>query len=267
MGLLGDRSLGFVLENAARPANYRALAAAPLRYRHPVDALGRYFLGRGDYPAQIEVRSPAGTLRPTVYSAHDAITVHEMFCRQDYSADARLGAVVDIGSNIGISALYFLSRNPTSRCYLFEPVPANVERLRANLAAFEGRWDLEQVAVADRSGTLPFMTEPTGRYGGLGLEGGEQISVEVRHIDDVLRSVLEREPVIDLLKLDTEGAEAATVRAIAPELLARIRQIVCEDADGEIDLPGWRRRFSCLTTTLTNPVALVPPAPRSSPAG
>ena len=126
---------------------------------------------------------------------------------------------------------------------------------------------MEQVAVADRSGTLPFMTEPTGRYGGLGLEGGEQITVEVRHVDDVLRSVLEREPVIDLLKLDTEGAEAATVRAIAPDLLARIRRIVCEDAEDEIDIPGWRRRFSCLTTTLTNPVAPVPPAPRSSPGG
>ena len=194
MGLLGDRSLGFVLENAARPANYRALAAAPLRYGQPIDALSRYFLGRGEYPAEIEVRTPTGVLRPTVYSAHDAITVHEMFCRQDYAAGPDLGAVVDIGSNIGLSALYFLSRNRTSRCYLFEPVPANVERLKANLAAFEDRWVLEQAAVADRTGTLPFMTEPTGRYGGLGLEGGEQITVEVRHIDDVLRSVLEREP-------------------------------------------------------------------------
>jgi hypothetical protein len=67
--------------------------------------------------------------------------------------------------------------------------------------------------------------------------------------------VLEREPVIDLLKLDTEGAEAATVRAIAPELLARIRSIVCEDETEEIRIGGWRRRTSCQTTTLTNPVA------------
>mgnify|MGYP001283870275 CR=1 FL=1 len=254
MGLLGDRSLGFVLENARRPANYRALAAAPLRYRRPVDTLGRYFLSRGDYPAQIEVRTPTGVLRPTVYSAQDVITVHEMFCRQDYRAGAALGAVVDIGSNIGLSALYFLSRNSTSRCYLYEPVPRNVERLRGNLAAFEGRWFLEQAAVADRSGTLPFTVEETGRYGGLGVRGDEQIEVEVREINDVLRAVLEREPVIDLLKLDTEGAEAATVRAIAPELLARVRVIVCEDETGEIALPGWRRHTSCDTTRLENPV-------------
>ena len=267
MGLLGDRSLGFVLENAGRPANYRALAVAPLRYRHPGDALGRYFLGRGDYPAQIEVRTPTGVLAPTVYSPHDAITVHEMFCRQDYAAGPDLGAVVDIGSNIGLSALYFLSRNATSRCYLYEPVPQNVERLRRNLAAYEGRWFLEQVAVANEAGTLPFTVEPTGRYGGLGLPGAEQIDVEVRHVNDVLAAVLEREPVIDLLKLDTEGAETSTVAAIAPDLLARIRQVVCEDAEDEIAIPGWRRRFSCLTTTLTNPSAPAPRARRSSPGG
>ena len=268
MDLLGARSLGFVLENAAQPANYRALAAAPLRYRHPVGALARYFFGRGRYPAEIEVRTPTGVVCPAVYSAQDAITIHEMFCRQDYVADSTLGAVVDIGSNIGLSALYFLTRNDASRCYLYEPVPTNVERLRRNLAGFEGRWFLEEAAVADRSGTLPFATDPTGRYGGLDRDkpGAATIEVEVRHINDVLREVLELEPVIDLLKLDTEGSEPATVAAIDPALLTRIGRIVCEDTEEQIDLPGWRRRVSCWTTTLTNPAAPARRAPRSSQA-
>lgn len=257
MDLLGARSLGFVLENAAQPGNYRALAVAPRRYRRPADTLARYFFGRGSYPAVIEIRTPVGVVRPTVYSAQDVITVHEMFCREDYAAGAELGVVVDIGSNIGLSGLYFLTRNETSRCHLFEPVPSNVERLRRNLEPFAGRWDLQEVAVADRRGTLPFTTDPTGRYGGLDRNkaGAATIDVDVRHINDVLRDVLDREPAIDLLKLDTEGSEPATVRAIDPELLARIGRIVCEDTGGEIDLPGWRRRVRCWTTTLTNPVA------------
>ena len=268
MDLLGARSLGFVLENAAQPANYRALAAAPVRYRRPVGALARYFFGRGRYPAEIGVRTPTGVVHPTVYSAQDAITVHEMFCRQDYAAGPDLGVVVDIGSNIGLSALYFLTRNASSRCYLYEPVPTNVERLRENLAVYEGRWFLEEAAVADRSGTLPFATDPTGRYGGLDRDkpGATTIDVEVRHINDVLRDVLEREPAIDLLKLDTEGSEPATVAAIDPELLTRIGRIVCEDTEEKIDLSGWNRRVSCWTTTLTNPAAPARQAPRSSPA-
>jgi FkbM family methyltransferase len=190
------------------------------------------------------------------------MTVHEMFCREDYRAGPDLGAVVDIGSNIGLSALYFLTRNATSRCHLFEPVPRNVERLRENLAGLEDRWTLTQAAVADRKGTMPFRSEFTGRYGGLGLEGGEQIEVEVRNVNDVLRSVLEAERAIDLLKIDTEGSEAATVAAIDRELLARIGWIVCEDTQGVIDVVGWPRRVRCDTTTLTNPEPRARSVPR-----
>ena len=99
------------------------------------------------------------------------------------------------------------------------------------------------------------------------MDSAEHIDVSVLHVNDVLRSVLEREPVIDLLKLDTEGAEASTVRAIDADNLARIRRIVCEDEADEIRLPGWRRSFSCQTTTLTNPDAPSRSAPRSSRRG
>jgi len=45
---------------------------------------------------------------------------YEIFCRLDYLAKTDIKVVVDIGSNIGISALYFLSRNKQAKCYLFE---------------------------------------------------------------------------------------------------------------------------------------------------
>ncbi len=61
----------------------------------------------------------------------------------------RARVVVDIGSNIGISALYFLTRNPACRCWLYEPVPRNVERLRANLRRLRGPLRAHGGAVAD----------------------------------------------------------------------------------------------------------------------
>ncbi len=77
-------------------------------------------------------------------------------------------------------------------------------------------------------------------------------------MNDALERVLAQHGRIDVLKLDTEGSEAATVRAIRPDLLARIGRIYCEDETGEIALPGWRRHVSCDTTRLDNPVQ--PPA-------
>lgn len=238
MGLLGDRPLGFIAREAVRPSNWAALARMPRRYRHPVDGARRYFTRGGTYPHRCEVRTPLRTVAPTLHSQHDMITLNEIFCREDYRVGTEAEIVVDIGSNIGISALYFLTRSARARAWLYEPVPRNAERLRENLSGFDDRWRLEQVAVADREGEEVFSIEPTGRYGGLGAEHAESIPVRVRHIDDVLREVLEAEPRIDVLKLDTEGVEARTLAAASLELLRRVGVIFAEDIAGEIDPPA-----------------------------
>jgi FkbM family methyltransferase len=76
--------------------------------------------------------------------------------------------VVDVGSNIGLSALYFLTRPSRPYCFLYEPDPRNTARLRDNVARFADRWELAEAAVAARPGRVRFATEPTGRYGRVG---------------------------------------------------------------------------------------------------
>jgi FkbM family methyltransferase len=223
----------------------------PRRYPAFRESALRYFRRSGDYPYRCAVRTPEGVVAPTLWSWHDMLTVNEVFCREDYRIGTEVRTVVDVGSNIGISALYFLTRAPSSQCFLYEPVPRNVERLRLNLAGFEGRYEVEEVAVADVEGSLPFTTEPAGRYGGLDREVGERILVEVRHVNDVLEQALAREGAIDVLKLDTEGAEERTLRAIRPDLLERIGMIYLETEEPDaVELPGFRRSFRCDTLRL-----------------
>jgi FkbM family methyltransferase len=238
MSPLGDRPLGFIAREAVRPSNWVALGRMPRRYRHPFDGARRYFTPGGTYPYACEIRTPLGVIAPTLHSQHDMITVNEIFCREDYRVGDEAEVVVDIGSNIGISALYFLTRSERTRAWLYEPVPRNVERLRDNLTGLEDRWRLAEVAVADRDGDETFSIEPTGRYGGLGQAEAESITVTVRHIDDVLREVLEADGRIDVLKLDTEGVEARTLAAASPDLLARVGVIFAEDISGEIEPPA-----------------------------
>ena len=217
-----------VLREAVAPQNYVALGRTLRAYPHPVEGARRYFLGSGDYPRDFPLRTPLGAVAPRLFSHNDMWTVNEIFCRQDYPAGPQTRVVVDIGSNIGISALWFLTRNSTARAYLYEPVPNNTARLRANLAAFDGRWHLQEVAVADRSGEVVFGVEPSGRYGGIGVDTGSTITVPCRDINDVVAEVLEHERQIDVLKLDTEGIEMQTVAALRPELLPRITSIFLE---------------------------------------
>jgi FkbM family methyltransferase len=192
-------------------------------------------------------------VRPRLATSHDLLTVNEVFCRLDYAAPADLGVVVDIGSNIGISALYFLTRNPDARCYLYEPVPANVARLRENLAPYKGRWTLEEVAVWDRDTVVEFGVEPTGRYGGIGVAAPDVIRVPCMDINGVLERVLAREPRIDVLKVDTEGAEADTIGAIRPDLLERIGTIYFETTDRPLlHADRFATTFACDTARLVN---------------
>lgn len=251
--LLGDRSLRFIAENIAEPAHYRALVNMARRYPRPLDAYGRYLLGRGSYPVRVAVRTPLGLVRPVLWSFHDMLTLNEVFCREDYGVREPPALVVDIGSNIGLSALYFLTRGPQVRCRLYEPVPRNVERLRRNLEGFEDRYELEQAAVADFDGDSRFRLDPFGRYGGLKLEGGETTTVPCRHIDHVLDDALATADTISLLKIDVEGYEPALLRAAGPELLARVQVIYLEGEAAELPAPeGFVGSECCETVRLRN---------------
>jgi FkbM family methyltransferase len=186
-------------------------------------------------------------------------TVVEVFCREDYRVGANLEVAVDVGANIGISALYFLTRNSYSRVYVFEPDPKNVERLRLNLEDYEGRYDVEQVAVALADGEAMFASEPSGRYGTLLVDQPsywEQtlIRVRTRAINSILEDVLTREDRIDILKIDTEGTEEELVGAIRPDLLRCIATIVYElDAPPKpLHEDRYRRHRRAQTVRLTS---------------
>lgn len=193
----------------------------------------RYVSGGGSYPYRCSLLTPQGTVTPNLYSYHDLFTVHEIFCRQVYYADSSAKVVVDVGSNIGISALYFLTRNATNHCYLFEPDPNNIPKLKANLAQYVPRIDVSENAVGDLAGTFRFGLEETGRYGGIGLPGTQEIEVHCFNINDVLKQVLDTVDVVDILKIDTEGLELKTVKAIDESFCPRIRKIYFEGHTSE----------------------------------
>jgi FkbM family methyltransferase len=197
-------------------------------YQNVPDALKRYLFGVGTYPVSIPIKTPIGVVNVCLYSRHDMLTVNEIFCRKDYPADRNVSVVVDIGSNIGISALYFLTRNTHSRCYLFEPDPKNVIRLHRQLENFKGRFEVTECAIADQDGQVTFGVETSGRYGGIDVAAEESITVQCRHINAVLAEILNKEKTIDIIKIDTEGVEIATVKAIDEKLLKNVKRVFIE---------------------------------------
>ncbi len=259
----GGRPWRRVLGAIIAPQHYRALIGIARTCPDAKEVLSRYLTGGGAYPYRVRLRTPIGPRDAHLFVRDDVLTLNEVFCREDYRTDGSAGTVVDIGSNIGLSALYFLTRGPGVRCHLFEPVPRNVERLRINLAGFEDRYLLQEIAVGAQAGVVEFGVEPTGRYGGIGVRTGNTIRVQCAHINDVLRGVLTTAERIDLLKIDTEGQEARSLAAIEPSLLSRVRQVFLELAPGErIDPPaGFKVTRDGTTWRLVNERGLAPCGP------
>ena len=194
-------------------------------FRSPVSALLRYIANRGGYPWRTILRTPLGRVPVTMWSRHDLLTINEIFCRRDYGSDAHR-TVVDIGGNCGYATLFFLTRDHRTRVWVYEPDPANVERLHETLAGFHGRYRLAQMAVtADDVSSVRFV--PQGRYGHVARSGEGGVEVPAISIAAVLRAVTKEAEEIDLLKIDTEGTEPELVRALPAD--APVREVRYED--------------------------------------
>ena len=229
---LGNRSMKTMLEALFQKQHWKAAANMFSVYDHTIDAYSRYLLARGAYPVSISLRTPLGKVSPTLYSHHDMLTVNEIFCRHDYRASASDRVIVDFGSNIGISALYFLTRGDASFVYCHEPVPSNCERLQRNLVRFRGRYQLAECAVAREDGTAEFGCEPSGRYGGIGKNTGSSMTVKCRSAAGILGGILKDHGEVDVLKIDIETREKELLLSIPERMLGRIKKIYIEQRFG-----------------------------------
>lgn len=227
---LGGRDLTRVAEAVLQRRHYIAAINMVRLYDHPVDMFRRYLSRGGEYPHTVRVRTPQSEISLRLYSPDDLLTVNEIFCRDDYHADVSDKVIVDFGSNIGISAAYFLTRNPSAYVYLFEPLPTNVTRLRDNLQQFDGRYELQEVAVGLTEGQVEFGWEESGRYGGIDRTTlGNTLTVPCVYSRAVLENVIAKHGRIDILKVDIEGLEPAVIADIPVELARKIKKLYVEE--------------------------------------
>ncbi len=143
------------------------------------------------------------------HCAADYGNAYEIFVSDVYkpvrpfaSQDVRL--IVDLGANVGFSALYFLSRFRNARIVAFEPHPAHIERALANwsLNDVTGKVTLHQAAASNKAGRL-FLSD-LGMSSTLYGDGSNAKGMEVAVLD--VFEILRGQP-IDILKIDIEGAE------------------------------------------------------------
>jgi FkbM family methyltransferase len=119
------------------------------------------------------------------------------------------GMFVDVGANLGYFTLLWLAANPKNTCVAFEASPRNVELLRFNIErnGLSARVQVISQAAGAAPGKMPFQLGPSSQTGWGGFatrECQDAIEVDVVRVDDIIRPAVP----VDLLKIDTEGADA-----------------------------------------------------------
>jgi FkbM family methyltransferase len=139
--------------------------------------------------------------------------------------------VLDIGANIGIASIYFAATFPDAVIHAFEPEPGNCEVLEANARQL-ARIQVHRFALGADDGELTlFDSDDRANLGGFsshdaGVNPARSKTVPVRHSGRALAELGIRK--VDILKIDTEGAEWEILTAMDRALLGGVRVIMGE---------------------------------------
>lgn len=168
----------------------------------------------------------------------------EIFADQSYRFETKSAQpiIVDCGSNIGLSCLYYHLHYPNAQIICYEPDPEISKVLQKNLNGLQNpRIQLIQKAVWTENGELSFFQHDVDS--GSVINSGLGKEVRVACVD--LLKELKQHDHIDFLKMDVEGAEFALIPHIVPAL-GRIQNLFIEYHS----FPGQEQSLSTILNCL-----------------
>lgn len=142
-----------------------------------------------------------------------SILLKEKFIFEEYffESENKNPVIIDIGSSIGISVLYFKTLYPHSTIYAFEPNPNTFSFLKENVMVNEIKAVyLEEAAISGATGKANLNIHQPNPYLNSYIE--ETASTTTISVNsDQLSSYIHNCAHIDLVKLDVEGKEVEII--------------------------------------------------------
>lgn len=155
---------------------------------------------------------------------------------REYSLPGGLNpkTVLDIGANVGIASVYMADRWPDASIFSFEPLETNYEILKLNSDGTAIHPYNVGLGAANETRTLYLYHdgENTTNYGDLTMYEEEgrvpekEFTVNVRKTDEMLEELNINS--VDVLKIDTEGAEWDIITTIPVPIISDTAWIIGE---------------------------------------
>lgn len=171
----------------------------------------------------------------------DPLAIYQVLLRQRGKAEYYLPpklqpeVILDIGSNIGASILFFHEQFPAARIYGFEPNPETFRVLQKNVGSLPSVEVFNYgLGAADGIISVPFDGADFSRFMSKDKTAEwsgplSPTSCQIKHAGDVVRNLGLTK--VDLIKIDCEGAEYDVLTSLPPDLLRQTKWIVGEMHD------------------------------------
>lgn len=155
----------------------------------------------------------------------------------EFDAEHEPKNILDIGANIGVTAVALALNYPNAKIFAFEPDPVNFEILQKNTKPYHNI-QIFPFAVSNEKGVLTLYdsTDPLN-FGGktfhdFGADKSKGHPVEMRRMNEVLAELGLTK--VELIKMDCEGSEPDIIKAFSKEFLAGVVWI-CGELHGRRD--------------------------------
>lgn len=182
---------------------------------------------RAEIGLRLRWRGPRSVVEAVISDASELRVIREVFVNGEYDLPAiSPDLILDLGSNVGLSVLYFADRYPEARIIAVEPARRAFARLQRNVGGLPNVRLLRAAAVGT-DGPVRLHTGWQSWASSLFAENEDMYEVEEvdgRTVDSILAAFGEKRA--DVVKLDVEGAEAEVLAGSAA--VSRARCVVFE---------------------------------------
>lgn len=209
------------------------------------------------YVIDFRFAPPVGDVRLQVRGnkGSDAFIISEVFEHRYYDLplDFTPSTVLDLGANVGLTAIYFARTYPTAQIAAVEPMPNNLELLEANFDANNINAQVFAAAISTSDGTLEMeisdkdyghkvsgLAEPKSEN--LERRKNQNLIVRAISVPTIMRELGWQK--IGLMKIDIEGYEQVLLTRNC-DWLKQVDAICIEPHDdyGERDLSELATKY------------------------
>jgi len=154
--------------------------------------------------------------------------LEEMYINKQYSfeSEGEIKTIVDIGSNVGTSIIYFLAEYPNALIYGYEPTSYCFDRLRKTVGNYK-TVTIEKKAIDTKDGGVATIyIHPLGHSGSSNfpITGSKSEQIPTTSLDAIVQK--HNLSSIDILKVDIEGLEYEVFKTF--KNLSRVKYILVE---------------------------------------